>query len=335
MSARRADEIISTLVGAESARVVLELPSCPICGGPPLVSGSRPYRDRLHQLPGRFGLAQCAGCGLLATSPRPPASSIDAFYPPDYVSFATEERPSSLGLRGSLRAALRIPYRRRYGSDDATAGLRPGQALDLGCGSGVALAKLAGAGWDVWGLDPSPDAVAKARQRLRLGAERVVLGRAEDATFPAAAFDLVVMSHVLEHLHDPRAVLEKVRQWLVPGGMLIVRVPNVESLEARAFGRFWFGLDIPRHLFQFGPATAQRLVENAGLEVLWVRPQWQGSSLSGSVSHVVSALLRRRRPYRHSQLLYLALLPVAALLLGAGQGGALELMARLPGEERA
>jgi SAM-dependent methyltransferase len=248
------------------------------------------------------------------------------YYPPNYVSYQSGGGSERAAYR-LFRRLVHLPYVLRYGTEDLIAGLEPGRVLDLGCGAGENLETLSKRGWDVFGVEPSPAVAARVVERLHVSDDRIVVAAAEQASFAPSTFDLVVMSHVLEHLHEPRDVLRHVHDWLAPGGRLLIRVPNASSLESRIFGRFWFGLDVPRHLAHFTPETLARLLVETGFTVDRLRPQFQASSLSGSLSHVRDALLRRRSPYRHSKHLYLAALPVASVLLAFGQGGCMEVLA--------
>ena len=86
--------------------------------------------------------------------------------------------------------------------------------------------------------------------------------------------DPITMFHVIEHVDDPGAVVDRVARWLTPGGIFAMETPNVESLDARIGRRtFWGGYHIPRHWNLFTPATAKRLLEDRGLEVIDIRYQ--------------------------------------------------------------
>jgi len=97
--------------------------------------------------------------------------------------------------------------------------------LDAGCGRGELLARLCRAGArSVTGVDFSPEAVTRAT-RAAGPAARVVEGSLTDASLlPAASFDLVTMTDVVEHLPPAElaACLSNVRRWLRPGGRLLV-----------------------------------------------------------------------------------------------------------------
>jgi 2-polyprenyl-3-methyl-5-hydroxy-6-metoxy-1,4-benzoquinol methylase len=77
----------------------------------------------------------------------------------------------------------------------------------------------------------------------------------------------VVLWHVLEHVPDPLATLERARQILRPGGLLVIAVPNFESLQARFSGRHWFHLDVPRHYHHFGLSILKRMLREAGFTI--------------------------------------------------------------------
>jgi SAM-dependent methyltransferase len=91
------------------------------------------------------------------------------------------------------------------------------------------------------------------------------------ADFEAGSFQLVAMRHSLEHVHDPLRLLRDAHRILMPGGKLVVAVPNIDSLPFRWFGHSWYGLDLPRHLTHFAPWTLHLMLERAGFLVGRVR----------------------------------------------------------------
>jgi SAM-dependent methyltransferase len=140
---------------------------------------------------------------------------------------------------------------------------RPGgRLLDVGCGSGAFVRTMAELGWRAEGIDPDPAAVASARA-AGLAVTAGTLEAIDDSEH-GGAYDAITFSHVIEHLHDPAADLERARRLLRPGGMLWIATPNLESLGHRRFGRDWAGLDPPRHLVLFTRASLERLLRGAG-----------------------------------------------------------------------
>jgi SAM-dependent methyltransferase len=73
-----------------------------------------------------------------------------------------------------------------------------------------------------------------------------------------------VLWHVLEHLPDPRDTLEQARRWLRPGGLLVVAVPNLASLQAQLGGDRWFHQDVPRHRSHFTAEGIRRMLGQLG-----------------------------------------------------------------------
>jgi 2-polyprenyl-3-methyl-5-hydroxy-6-metoxy-1,4-benzoquinol methylase len=303
--------------------------ACALCGTRDATPLHRDCVDRRHWLPGIFDVVRCANCGLVRTDPAPTERTLSSYYPPSYCCFAAEPSPAG-GWYGALRWIVRLPFRLRYGSPDA---LPPPPApgakvLDIGCGTGVLLKRLASLGWEPWGLEPDADTAATAARLLALDESRIVPSRVEEARLPANTFDLITMSHVLEHLPDPLQALERARQWLRPGASIRIWVPNVASLESRLFGRRWFCLDVPRHLQHFEPNTLSLLLRRAGFTVERIRPQYQGAGLSGSLQHVADDLLGRRRDFQLARGLYFAVLPLASVSGSLGADGCIDVTVR-------
>jgi SAM-dependent methyltransferase len=149
-----------------------------------------------------------------------------------------------------------------------------GRLLDVGCATGRFLQQMAAVGWRVSGIELDPVAAATARTVT----PDVVIGDPSQIELPAASFDLVTAFHVVEHLPDPATALRNMLRWLAPGGLMIVEVPNVGGWGGSLFGRFWSGLDFPRHLVHFTPRTMRALVERCGGRIVeewhWSKPRW-------------------------------------------------------------
>jgi 2-polyprenyl-3-methyl-5-hydroxy-6-metoxy-1,4-benzoquinol methylase len=155
----------------------------------------------------------------------------------------------------SLREVLYVPYKKE------------GRLLEVGCGNGRFLDRLRRAGWNCVGVDFDQEAARTAR---RLGLD-VRVGDLAAQDFADASFDALVMSHVIEHVPDPRAVLAECRRVLRPGGRIVLLTPNVRSLGHRVAGRHWIGLDPPRHLFVYTAAALGRLLDGAGFTAIETR----------------------------------------------------------------
>lgn len=301
----------------EQTGVELEDRPCPLgCRGgdaPVLRAG-----DRLYGLPGEFELVRCRGCGLLRTNPRPTPSAMGARYPEEYAPHRAPARAVPQRRIGRLARRLFALDTRRLPP------LAPGSLLEIGCAAGAFLDEMAGRGWRVRGIEFSAAAAAQARAR----GHQVHVGPLETAPGPEAPYDLVVGWMVLEHLHEPIACLRKLQRWSRPRAWLAISVPNCASLERRLFGRDWYALHLPNHLFHYTPETLRRVLALGGWRVERILHQRTLANLVGSLG---LALERRRPGSRLARALVrfprqpgtwaYALYPLAWLLARLGQTG--------------
>lgn len=182
-------------------------------------------------------------------------------YPAAYAPYqaGTGKRPGKW-----LQAAYDYGMRKR--TRFVTQRKTGGTLLDIGCATGLFLQGMRGQGnWQVYGVEINPDVAAAARALHGL---EVFAGTLEEARYPDKMFDVVTMWDVLEHLHDPAATLREIHRILKDDGMILVRVPNLASWDAKPFGRYWAGLDSPRHLYVFSPTTLAQLLCQNGFGVV-------------------------------------------------------------------
>jgi len=232
----------------------------------------------------RFTVVRCRRCGLAYTNPRPTPQEIGDHYPHYHA-----------GRHGQLRR-LEEWYQRRQHREIVRwlAALRPqrGRLLDVGCGAGDLLLAARADGWRVSGVEPTPDGAARARDERGLD---VIAGRFEDALLPATTFDAVVLSGVLEHVHDPVADLARARALLALGGLVaIISLPRFDSPQARSFGPRWLALDLPRHLYHFDDRSFRRLASANGFRVAATRAYSKRHSAAMLVSSLFPALQKHR-----------------------------------------
>jgi 2-polyprenyl-3-methyl-5-hydroxy-6-metoxy-1,4-benzoquinol methylase len=225
------------------------LTRCASCGA----SSRRP----LLKIDETFDLVRCEDCGLVATSPPVPPAEIGRYYPASY--YGDNNRRFNSLLEGL------IPFFRNRRAVAIERFVSRGRILDVGCGRGILPALMRERGWDAHGLEFSETSARHAREVLQLP---VFVGDFLASPYAESSFDAVVLWHVLEHVPDPVAAIRRARQILKPGGLLVIAVPNFESLQARSSGRHWFHLDVPRHYHHFGLGLLTRLLRSNGFSIL-------------------------------------------------------------------
>jgi SAM-dependent methyltransferase len=222
--------------------------ACPACGGPLRAWLEAPAGEPRD--PRRFALARCGRCGSAVTRGEPPGPEAyeTGAYAPSAPRAARALAPLQHALAGRPAALL------------LRDGLAPGaRVLDAGAGSGRVLAALQRRGFAAEGIEPSERSWRRAKA-AGLPVARAAIGEHEESGLGA-----VVLWHVLEHLPDPAAALERVAGWLAPDGRLLVGVPNLASWQARLAGPAWLHLDLPRHRTHLTAAGLEAMLERAGL----------------------------------------------------------------------
>lgn len=265
---------------------------CPVCGSRErhlLYSG---LTDRVFGCaPGHWDLYQCKGCRSAYLDPRPTPATIGIAYSTYFThNINSKADIEGLGLARKIRRTLANGYRNhRFGTrlqpsswlGVLAAQMLPGQRtiieaafrhipkatpgnklLDVGCGNGEFLALARSAGWAVVGVDFDPNAVKVARSHgldVRQGSVDVL-----DPT--KERFDGITLSHVIEHVHDPLAVLRQCHALLKPGGWIWIETPNIDAQGHARYGANWRGLEPPRHLVLFSRNALFQALAEAGFQ---------------------------------------------------------------------
>ena len=250
--------------------------------------------DRLFGAGGSWSIRACenAACGLLWLDPMPVPEDIGKAYAAYYTHDDTPDRtghplyrlfsgarqgylathygyfPSGLPAWKKLAGSLLMLHPgRRVVADFSVMwqnALPQGRLLDVGCGNGWLLESMKALGWAVEGVDLDPQAVESARAR----GLQVHLGHLVGLHLPAQSFDALTMSHFIEHVHDPAAVIAECHRLLKRGGRLVMVTPNTRSLGHRLYRKDWMHLDPPRHLHLFNPDALIETARRGGFRKL-------------------------------------------------------------------
>lgn len=235
--------------------------NCPICNTASfwLLFKTKDFRYSCRGGPKSFDLVKCEKCGVIYVNPRPTRRDIGKFYPKTYYS-------SALGRLVNWVVEKIMTLYRIIACKSVLKYKKSGKILDIGCGTGDFLYEIKKRGFRTIGIDISPEACRQARQKKL----RVFNKELEDCSFPKKSFDVVTLWHVLEHLHDPREVIRKIGKILKDDGLLVIEVPNIKSFSFKLFGKYFFHLDVPRHLFHWSHETLSDLLKLEGFMVVEV-----------------------------------------------------------------
>ena len=211
-----------------------------------------------------FGFTRCAECGLVQRNPQPLKEEIIARYSSafgeDYLSYELENETSFLRLQ-----KLALKDAGFFKIDKAifrAAGEGKPSALDIGCATGALPAFLRDRGWRVTGVEISPGA-EYARNVRFLDVRSLPL---EENSFPDKSFDVVLASHLIEHLNDPYSFLTETYRILKDDGFAFITTPNISGFQARIMGGKWRSA-IFDHLYLFSVRTLSALLKKSCFKV--------------------------------------------------------------------
>ena len=228
--------------------------ACPLCDSTqiaPFLTAS----DRFHMRREMYQLLRCSLCSAVWLDQPPRPDQMAIHYDHDYHEAITTAGEAYPETRWGRHREVIARYK------------QGGAILDIGCSSGAFLRAMKGESWKLHGIEM--EASTAERARAATGAE-VFVGDVDDAPFRPESFDVITAFDLLEHVYRPRQFLGNVMRWLKPGGIFFTMLPNIDSWESQLFGSYWYGLELPRHLFHFSPRSLRHLLTDLGFEELLV-----------------------------------------------------------------
>ncbi len=208
-----------------------------------------------------FSLKPNVQYGFLETVPRPKTEDLPSYYESqEYISHTDSKKGLMSFLyqmvkKYSLRKKVALIRRRNSGI---------GELLDIGAGTGDFLSAAKNKGWTVSGSEPNESA-------REIALEKGIELKNSIDDFQGKQFDVITLWHVLEHIPDLEDSLQKIQTLLKPNGILIVAVPNFNSLDAQYYKSHWAAFDVPRHLWHFSQTSMRKLI-SPDLELIETKP---------------------------------------------------------------
>jgi len=206
---------------------------------------------------------RCQACALERIDPPPTDETLSAIYGKHYYdAWGLHTDTSTVG---QLKKATFAYVLGQLPSLPADAKL-----LDCGAATGFLLEIAKERGFEPYGVELS-----------EFGKDRSFRGEIEDAKFPDAgegSFEAITMCDYIEHVRNPKRVLERARTLLAPNGVLALTTPDTGSLTHRALAKGWSHYKI-EHLYYFGRTNISKLLASAGFGKVTFKPLWKALNL--------------------------------------------------------
>ena len=223
---------------------------CPICHSESIESHMVTYDFRLKTTKDKIFLSKCnnSDCMHIWSALIPSEEEIKSFYKNDFYKHSKKQTDPITSLnRNNFLSCLR-----KYGGN---------KILDVGAGDGSFVSFLREKGFNAKGIEPSREGREMAKKLYSLD---LIEKNISDFDPKVEKYDIINLSHVLEHVQDPMKMLKKIIDLLEDHGSLTLEVPNSNSWEMKIFKSIYIHIDSPRHIHHFNKKSLSILLSNAG-----------------------------------------------------------------------
>jgi 2-polyprenyl-3-methyl-5-hydroxy-6-metoxy-1,4-benzoquinol methylase len=234
--------------------------TCEVCSG----TSFRPFGEKVGHT-----FVRCGSCGLERIDPPPSDEELARVYGEHYYDawgLKQDEDAVARLKRGTFQRVVRRAGDLPRGS----------KVLDCGAATGFLMQVAKDEGYDVYGVELSEFGASEIGRKF--GKDHVHQGHLEDAPFEPGTFRAIFMCDFLEHVRDPKGILEKAYQLLAPGGVIGISTPKVGSFTHRTMGMAWTHYKV-EHLYYFSSGSLQRLLSRIGFTSYRTEPMWKTMNL--------------------------------------------------------
>lgn len=202
----------------------------------------------------------CKYCGLLRTNPKLTPESLKIFYEVYYRSlYSGSKLPDQRFFEKLIARGIRI-----FSFVTKHTKLNSGTIFELGTGAGGVLLPFKNEGWDVIGVDFDDYYLQMGRNaglNLLKGDIEVIIRLGVKA-------DLIILSHVLEHVSDLNNIIEKLKECLNSKGIIYIEVPGLYSIPQNYHFDFLRYLQ-NAHLYHFTLDSLTQIFNQHGFELVF------------------------------------------------------------------
>lgn len=257
---------------------------CPICND---IERKLLYctRDRHYGIEGQWNITECINCKLVQISPMLTCDELVKLYPKTFYAYDSNRHNQYYKemLKKFFFSTLIVKN---------PVFITPGKVLDYGCGTGWSLLKLRNEGWNCVGIEPNENASEIGRSKMRLDIKNGTIHTVP--SFEKDSFDYIRANHSLEHDPDVFLTICEFERIIKPDGKLLIGVPNINSIPARIFGKYWWYLGAPVHTYNFSTETITKLCNRCKFEVKSVRYTGNYTGILGSLQIFLNRKNKRK-----------------------------------------
>lgn len=233
----------STKPGLEEKQIEI---NCPLCSNTEYIK--KWSLDDYH-------FSKCPACKLVYQNPQPIPEDVAKRYDESYFEYEIENEKSFLNLM--LLGLKDAGFKPECFESDGK------RVLDIGCATGLFLSHMKGLGWKTYGVEICKSAADYGNSTRGVN---IFTGTLDKADFPENYFDVIHLSHVIEHINDPDPFVQNIHRLLKPGGVVYCTTPNIDGLQARLFKERWRSA-IADHMVLYSVNTLKMILSKHGLIV--------------------------------------------------------------------
>lgn len=225
---------------------VEKLEKCPVCRSDYIKKSMKGYDYETKT--GEYDILHCNNCQVYFTNPQPVEEDIPLLYEdrssadfPEMNSISSYLRKFNAKL--FLRNTLKFINKKEL------------KVLDYGCGDGLLATVLSEN--KIFNKVHAVDFHSQSPELLREKSNIKYFSYQNFAAVDENKYDIIFCRHVVEHTRDPEVFIKNLKNMLNENGLLYMESPNYNSIWRIIFGKYYFGLYLPRHLIHFNESSAK------------------------------------------------------------------------------